>query len=197
MHETYPLGLSLLDFVPNFGFLAGGLLLLRLGRANLNRVTQVLLIVGALLGFAGGMSMASWKLVYTLSGSDLQVLRDAQFPLVAPGFFLLFLGTLQILRAERPSSAAPLMAMAGWKVPFLIVMTVSALGLHGVLTFRAFQQQNRLAAALHIVSFLCILAMGGMASSEQTVAKQWIEESINVVGQWSFALGVWLQARQG
>ena len=39
------------------------------------------------------------------------------------------------------------------------------------------------------MAFLCLVGLGAMASSEQTLAKQWIEQSINTIGQLGFMLG--------
>jgi hypothetical protein len=52
-----------------------------------------------------------------------------------------------------------------------------------------------MAAAGFIVAFLCLVAMGALASGTQTVARQWIEESINTAGQIGFAVGSFLLYR--
>jgi hypothetical protein len=68
-------------------------------------------------------------------------------------------------------------------------MTVTSLGAHGMLTYIAFRRKAPRAAAGFIIAFLGVLAMGGMASAQQTIALQWIEESINSVGQLGFMAG--------
>jgi hypothetical protein len=86
--------------------------------------------------------------------------------------------------------------MAAWKIPLLAVMTLSSLGAQGILTYISFKRKARLAAYLFIVAVLCMLGMSGMASgSEQTVAVQWIEESMNASGQLAFAAACWLLYR--
>ncbi len=81
------------------------------------------------------------------------------------------------------------MAMAAWKIPFLFVMTVASLGAEGILAYLAFQRKARRAAAGFVVGVLGILAMGALASAEQTLTMQWIEETVNTVGQLGFMLG--------
>jgi hypothetical protein len=68
-------------------------------------------------------------------------------------------------------------------------MTLASLGAQGILTYIAFRRGAKWAAAGFIVAFMGLLAMGGLASAEQTIALQWIEEGINSVGQLGFMAG--------
>jgi hypothetical protein len=81
------------------------------------------------------------------------------------------------------------MAMAAWKIPFLAIMTLASLGAQGILVYLSFRRGIRIAAIFFIVAVLCMLGMAGMASGEQTITRQWIEQSVNLAGQSSFALG--------
>jgi hypothetical protein len=64
--------------------------------------------------------------------------------------------------------------------------------MQGVLSYTAFRQRAHLAGALYIVAILCMLSMAGLASTEQTIARQWLEQGINSLGQIAFALGSYL-----
>ena len=79
--------------------------------------------------------------------------------------------------------------------PLLAVMTLCSLGSQGILVYVGFRRKARGAAWAYIVSVLCMLGMAAMASGEQTVARQWIEQSINAAGQTAFALGGYLMYR--
>ena len=79
--------------------------------------------------------------------------------------------------------------MVTWKIPFLIGMTLTSMGVHGILTHVSFQRKARFAATGFIVAFLGFVGMGAMASYEQTLARQWIEQSVNSVGQLGFMVG--------
>ncbi|MGC9358420.1 MAG: hypothetical protein ACP5GX_11155, partial [Anaerolineae bacterium] len=63
------------------------------------------------------------------------------------------------------------------------------LGAQGILVYISFRRGAKFAAYAFIVAVLCMLGMSGMASGEQTVARQWIEQSINTIGQIGFAVG--------
>jgi hypothetical protein len=87
------------------------------------------------------------------------------------------------------SKAGPVMAMAAWKIPFLFVMTVTSLGAEGILAYLAFKRKVPVAAIGFVTGVLGILAMGALASADQTLAMQWVEETVNAIGQLGFMLG--------
>ena len=68
--------------------------------------------------------------------------------------------------------------------------------MNGILTYHSFQKRARAAGWMFILAVLCLFAMAGMASGEQSIARQWIEQSINLTGQSSFALGNYLLYRK-
>lgn len=194
----YSLGLCLLDFVPNLAFLVGAYFLVRTAQLVKRRRCARMMMGGALLVFLGGTLKALWKLLYTTGVGDLRICSEAQFVLLAPGFLGLLLSAMMLARRERPAMAGggpAVLGMAAWKIPFLIVMTLCSIGAYGILTTVAFRRGARLAGALFIVAVLCLFAMSGMASGEQTVARQWIEEGINSTGQLAFAMGSFLLYR--
>lgn len=192
MNEAYTLGLSLLDFVPNLAFLVGAYFLVRLVMLIGNRFSIVTMIVGSSLVFLGGMSKALWKLLSTMRVADVWWLSELQFVLLAPGFLAMLVGVVLVARGERGRWKAGLPAMAPWKIPLLATMTLSSLGLQGVLSYMAFRRKAYLAAVMYIVAIVCMLGMAGMASGEQSVGRQWLEEGINSVGQIAFAFGGFL-----
>jgi MFS-type transporter involved in bile tolerance (Atg22 family) len=137
-------------------------------------------------------------LIYTVSYGSLDVvmLGQAQFILLAPGFLAMLAAVIYGVRAQRARpDQAVLPSIAVWKIPLLIVMTLSSLGALGVLGFFSFRRRLWLAGVFFIFAILTTLAMAGMASAAQTVEMQWVEEGINAAGQSSFALGCGLLYR--
>jgi hypothetical protein len=187
MEETYPLGLAILDFIPSIAFGVGGYFLTRLAILVRGRQTALVMGTGALLGFLGGATKTTWKLLYTLGIADIKWLGEIQFALLAPGFLLMLIASIQIARQAR-KEAGVLPVIAVWKIPLMAIMTLCSLGFQGILTYVSFRREVRLAGALFIISVLCMFTMSSMAGSlEQTVANQWIEEGVNSAGQTAFA----------
>lgn len=191
MEETYTLTLALFDLVPVACFLAGAWFLVRLAAWMCGDQCRNLAKAGSLLIFLGGFLKATWKLLYTTGLGDFPLLSESQFPLLAPGFLALLIAVIWMARSQRTVSmpVTPMLAMAAWKIPLLIIMTLASMGVQGILTYVSFRRGARLAAVGFIVAFLCLVGMGAMASGEQTVARQWIEQSVNAAGQLGFMMG--------
>jgi hypothetical protein len=194
--NEYTLGLVLLDCVPNLAFLAGGIFLVRLTLLTKRWSTVFPMVGGACLVFLGGVSKVVWKLIYTLGLGDPQLLSELQFVLLAPGFLMMLASVILFGRERNWQVQSALLAMAPWKIPFLATMTLCSLGTQGILAYLSFRKRAPVAGFLFVAAVLCMLSMAGMASGEQTVARQWIEESINAVGQIAFALGSYLLYRR-
>ena len=192
MKETYPLALAIFDFVPVIFFLIGAIYLIRIASRMCGMRCRRLAIVGSLLIFIGGFLKAMWKLLVTTGVGDFQLMSEIQFALVAPGFAVLLIVVIWMTprdgkQAKEKDILTP--AIAAWKIPALIVMTLASMGVMGILTYIAFRHEAKLAATGFIVAFLCLVGMGSMASGEQTLARQWIEQSINSLGQLGFMIG--------
>jgi hypothetical protein len=192
MEETYPLALAIYDFVPVAFFLVGALFLVRTAIRICGLRCGRLAIAGSLLIFLGGFFKAVWKLLYTIGVGDFQLLSEIQFPLVAPGFLVLLIVVIRLARGKEVGEnrfANNMLAILAWKIPLLIVMTLASMGVQGILTYMAFRCNAKLAATGFILAFLGLMGMGVLASGEQTLARQWIEQSVNSVGQLGFMTG--------
>jgi hypothetical protein len=86
----------------------------------------------------------------------------------------------------------PALFMAGWKIPFLAVMTLASLGTHIVLIYLSLKHKTRLGAISFLIGLILLLSMGALAGGEQTIARQWLEEWVNAFAQTGFAIGTWL-----
>lgn len=191
-----PLALCMLDCVPNLGFLIGGYFLVRLVRLTGRPFVANLMVGGVAFVFAGGALQLTWKVIHTLLLlGDPRFLSDLQFVLLAPGFLMMLVSAILVLKTDW-SRQLVVAVMAPWKIPLLAVMTVCSLGLYGVLILMSFRWRARTAGVMFVVVALTILAMAGLARGEQTVARQWTEESINSVGQLAFATGSYLLFRR-
>jgi len=191
MEEAYPLALALYDFIPVAFFLIGAIFLVRTSTRICGLRCSRLAIVGSLLIFLGGFLKAIWKLLFTIGVGDYLLLSESQFPLVAPGFLVVLIAVIMMARSDREARTtnAAMLLITTWKIPFLIVMTLTSMGVQGILTYVSFQRKAKLAAAGFIVAFLGLVGMGALASGEQTLARQWIEQSVNSVGQLGFMVG--------
>jgi hypothetical protein len=188
--ETYPLSLALVDFLPNIAFLIGAFFLVKTSYLCRGTRCARMLMAGTLLVFLGGFFKASWKLLYAANIADIQWMSQAQFILLGFGFLAMCVSVILMARKRRAlAQGGPILAMAAWKIPFLFVMTLTSLGAEGILAYIAYRRKIRPAAVGFVIGVMGILAMGALASAEQTLAMQWIEETINTLGQSGFMVG--------
>lgn len=190
--ETYSIPMAVFDFVPNIAFLVGAFFLVKIAVIAKGRPCSRMVMAGALLVALGGILKATWKLLYAANIADIQFFSELQFILLAPGFFGLLIAVIYLARNQSKKSQMAVFAIAPWKLPLLFIMTITSLGAYGILTYISFRRKLPFAAAGFILSFIGVLLMGGLASQPQTVALQWIEQSINSIANIGFSIGTFL-----
>lgn len=180
--------LALFDYVPVVLGAVGALLVAR-------RLGVSLAYIGATMIFAGGLAKATEKLVSATGIADIPRLADALFPVMGCGFLLL---AAVAWGARRIALAAPVVSAAviGVAVPgiagvYLIGVIVGATALYAALARDAWRDRDVRTIALLAVCLLGTYTLGPLAGQEQTVALQWIEQSINTLSQAAFAAAAW------
>lgn len=175
----YPVVLALEDFVPVAFTVIGALLL-----GRLDDVDGRLARVAALLLGLGGFAKAGWKLLVAGFGVDLWMVPLALFPLLSAGFLVL----LKALEPRVPVPAVAGVWAACLATAFALGDTLPML----VLTIGASTAAAVLLSRRHKLFLLWIAgqyALGPLSSADQTVALQWLEQSINTASQAMFLLG--------
>ena len=212
--EDYSLGLALFDYLPVF-VSACGLYLLANLLAKVLPESRALLLIGFALVIAGGLSKATWKLIWVLTQVNIAVLDALLFICMAPGMILLALHTAAAGRRWRGGTASmhpgrnglvlivPLMAAAAYlatsqpdgRAWFFVLLYASALAniaMSILLVRQSWVWDQRLTAAIFLVSILLTLSLSGLARiSTGSAPLQWLAEVVNLFAAGSFALAVW------
>jgi hypothetical protein len=188
--ETYPPSLALFDFVPTFAFLIGAFYLVKISLICRNRPNSRMVMAGTLLVFLGGFTKAFWKFMVAVEVANIIWLSQLQFILSGLGFLGMCMAVIYMVRGHtKMETGGVMLAMAPWKIPFLFIMTLSSLGAEGILAYMAFKRGLRVAGGAFAIGVMGLLAMGALASAEQTIVMQWIEETVNFIGQNGFMVG--------
>jgi len=109
-----------------------------------------------------------------------------------PGYLLVLIAVMILAFHHRSKfESLPAWLMAGWKFPFVAMMTLASLGIHFVLIFLSLKNSTRMSAISFVLGLVFLLSMGALASGEQTIARQWLEGWINTFAQTGFAIGTW------
>jgi hypothetical protein len=195
MEETYSLGMALFDFTPVVFFLVGGLYLAKIVFSSLQKHLGWVFISSVLLIFLGGALKATWKLLFCLNICDIQWMSEAQFVLMSIGFVGMLIPILSLARYDKQKNSQIVVAMALWKIPLLLIMTLASLGVYATLALISNRKHLRWTAVGFMIPFFGVILMGFLASRSQTVGLQWIEQSLNSVINISFAISSYTLCR--
>ena len=206
----YTISLALVDFLPVI-FTAIGFYFLYKMVTHVDGTQGKVFLFGAALTVIGGFIKATWKLIIASSGTDIRWMDDGMFAWMAPGYILIVWSIWQTVRTVQGKKAfnvwlAPaiivIFTLAGsyylntsnpdstaWKLTLLSVMVLASVITSILLIIFAFRQRLTLAGVLFIINLIIIFVMNGLARiPEQTIALQWIEESINTISWLCFAV---------
>lgn len=161
--------------------------------------------LGVALVVGGGLARASWKLVVAAEGTDLRLLHDGLYVLLAPGFLLL--GTCA-WRIRSGAAAAQAHRAPPWLPTAVVIGVLAVLSIVGQGTGRVVpllwlatatagvaaltigcatiaRRRGRPAIGWLFLAYLAItLILNGFARfAVQTEAVQWVEQSLNTLNQ--------------
>ena len=196
MYEfTVPMGL--MDFIPVALF---GIIAVLLQRDLYNKMPKyafACFAAGTVNIFLAGFLKALWKLLYAAGVCDFQVLNMMFLPVNSIGFLLAGLGILLMfpIRKRTFVVAPPL-----FSVTFIFIsMMVLGLGtICACLSVLAVRLRKKGAIAIFILTFICYMGMGYLGSRVSTeAAANWIEQSVNCVGQALLLSGVLILHKAG
>ena len=189
--------MALVDFIPVifYGFTAA---ILRRDLFNkMSRQTFSMFSAGTFFIFTAGLLKALWKLLYGAGICDFQALNTLFFPVQSIGFLLTGISiAVMLARKKVPVMAVP-PVFAGTMV-FIPMMVLGLGAIVTVLSVLAGKLKKKAVIVLFVLSFLASLAMGGMATQDSTLSwVNWVEQSLNCVGQGLLLWGVIVLDRNG
>lgn len=202
----YTLWLAAEDIVPVL-LSAAGLVLLARWLGDHTRAAEPIGLLGAALVGTGGLAKVTWKALVAGPGVQVAALDAALFPLLGAGFALV-LTAIWTVRTGRTGpvrhlpwaviaavavASAALASRGGdaWRTPWLVLTVVGSTAVSITLIVWASRREDRLGVVLfgfHLVAMFVLARLAGIA--EQTLALQWIEQSISTAGQAAFFVGV-------
>ena len=212
--EDYSLSLALFDYLPVLLSAVGLYLLINLLARALPE-SRTLLLLGFTLVIAGGLSKATWKLIWVLTQVDIAVLDSLLFICMAPGMVLLAMHTASAGVRWRVGTVSvhpgrnslvvivPVLAAAGalaasqtdgraWFFLLLATSSLSNIVMTLLLVRLSWGWEQRLTAGIFLLSILLTFSLSWLARiSAGSAPLQWLAESINLFATGSFALAVW------
>lgn len=194
---TFTIPMALMDFIPVLFFGYAAALLQRDLYDKMHKSHFALFAAGTIDIFAAGFLKALWKLLYAANICDFHALNTMFLPVQSIGFLLAGIGiVMMLLNKPMPFLAVP--PLFSGTVIFILMMVLGLGSICGVLSVLAFRMRKKGAALLFIAAFLCSMGMGAMSGQDATLAwVNWVEQSINCVGQGLLMLGVMILDKAG
>ena len=183
--------MALFDYVPVFLFGWAAVLLQRDFYGKMPKYAFACFAAGTINGFIAGFLKATWKLLYAAGACDFYVLNDLFLPLQSLGLLLAGLGIVLMLTARRSAALAVAPPLFSGSFVFIAMMVLGLGAMCAGLSVLAARMKKGGAIVLFALTFLCYMGMGYLASRDGTsAAANWIEQSVNCVGQILLLWGV-------
>jgi hypothetical protein len=188
-HFSIPM--ALVDFLPVMFFGYAATLLQRDLYDKMRKSHFALFAAGTINIFAAGFLKAAWKLLYAAGVCDFQALNSMFLPVQSIGFLLAGLGIALMLTTRKKVLLAAAPPVFSGSIVFIMMMVLGLGSICTCLSILAVKMKRKGAMVLFILAFLCSMGMGAMSGQDATQAwVNWMEQSINCVGQVLLMLGV-------
>ena len=195
---NFTIPMALMDFVPVFCFGYGAALLQRDLHDKMRKSQFALFAAGTVNIFAAGFLKALWKLLYAAGICDFQSLNLMFLPVQSLGFLLAGIGIAWMLLGRKVPVLAVAPPVFSGSVIFIVMMVLGLGSICTCLSILAVKMKKKGAAILFVAAFLCSMGMGAMSGADVTQAwVNWVEQSINCVGQGLLMWGVIILDRAG
>lgn len=196
---NFTVPMALVDYIPVFFFGVAAVLLQRDLYNKMYKGAYALFAAGTINIFAAGFLKATWKLLYAAGICDFQALNLMFLPVQSLGFLLAGLGLVGMFCWKKQVvtlAAAP--PVFGGSIVFISMMVLGLGAICTVLCIVAAKMKKKSAMLMFILAFVCSMGMGYMSSHDSTSAVvNWIEQSINCVGQGMMMAGTLLLHKAG
>jgi hypothetical protein len=192
--------MALVDFIPVALFAVASVILMRDLYDKMSKGAFALFAAGTIDVACAGALKALYKLLYALGVCDFEPLTKMFFPVQSIGFLLAGIGVLAMVCHRQTEKAAFAVAPPLFSGTFIFIglMVTGLCLLDVVLCYLSAKLKKPRLILLFVLSFVCSLAMGYLATKDFAVAAfNWIAEGVNVVGQGAFLAGAILLRKAG
>ncbi|MEV6300005.1 hypothetical protein AB0M02_11445 [Actinoplanes sp. NPDC051861] len=200
----YPVALAVEDFVP---VILGTLGFALLGKAAPNEPAQRAGLAGALMIGAGGIAKCAWKLGYASGAGDWKLLEQSLFPLMAAGATLLAWSLAVTVRHGKRTRFWPFglafglcaagAILSGSLNPLFVAATLGVTAISVLGAVLAARHRRWWAVSLFALGLVLVMGLVPLrqSPSHDSLAFQWLEQSINTAAQACLLVAAWLTTR--
>lgn len=197
MYEVTVL-MALVDYVPVILFGVTAVLLQRDLYGRMRKYAFAVFAAGTINLFMAGFLKATWKLLYAAGICDFHALNTLFLPTQSLGFLLAGLGMVLMLADRRNALLAAAPPVFSGTMVFISMMVLGLGAICACLSILAARLGKKKLIILFVLTFLCYMSMGYLASRDTvSAAANWIEQGVNTLGQVLMLWGVAALHRAG
>lgn len=194
--------MALVDYLPVLFYGIAAVLLIKEFYGKMRPGAFVCFAAGATDVFTAGFLKATWKLLYATGACDFEALNSLFMPLQSVGFLLAGVGILLYVCTGKKEKSAAAMAVVppvfGGTFVFIAMMVAGLGAVNAGLSILAARRKKGLAILFFALCFVCSMGMGYLASRDSaSAAVNWIEQTVNCVGQGCLLMGVLIMRKGG
>ena len=190
MYE-FSVPMALADYVPVILFAVAAVLMQRDYYNKMPKYAFACLAAGCVNAFLAGFLKATWKLLYAMGVCDFQVLNMMFLPVQSIGLLLTGFGLVLMLCAKKQVMLAAAPPVFTGTFVFIAMMVLGLGAMCAALSVVAVKMKKKGLIVVFILTFLCYMAMGYLASREgNSAAMNWVEQGVNTLGQILLLAGV-------
>ena len=190
MYE-FSVPMALADFVPVALFAVAAVLMQRDLYNKMPKYAYACFAAGCVDVFLAGFLKALWKLLYAMNLCDFHVLNTMFLPVQSIGLLLTGFGLILMLTSRRSAALAVAPPVFAGTFVFIAMMVAGLGAMCASLGIVAARMKKKGLIVLFVLTFLCYMAMGYLASRDgSSAAMNWIEQGVNTLGQALLLCGV-------
>ena len=190
MYE-FSVPMALADFVPVALFAVAAVLMQRDLYNKMPKYAYACFAAGCVDVFLAGFLKALWKLLYAMNLCDFHVLNTMFLPVQSIGLLLTGFGLILMLTARKKAALAVAPPLFAGTFVFIAMMVAGLGAMCASLGIVAARMKKKGLIVLFVLTFLCYMAMGYLASRDgSSAAMNWIEQGVNTLGQALLLCGV-------
>ena len=190
MYE-FSVPMALADFVPVALFAVAAVLMQRDLYNKMPKYAYACFAAGCVDVFLAGFLKALWKLLYAMNLCDFHVLNTMFLPVQSIGLLLTGFGLILMLTSRRSAALAVAPPVFAGTFVFIAMMVAGLGAMCASLGIVAARMKKKGLIVLFVLTFLCYMAMGYLASRDgSSAAMNWIEQGVDTLGQALLLCGV-------
>ncbi|MCF0238010.1 MAG: hypothetical protein HUK24_05375 [Sphaerochaetaceae bacterium] len=186
--------MAIVDFIPVVMFFAAAVILQRDLWHKMGQGPFALLASGSVMVLISGFYKALWKILYALGICDWQAIEASFFPMMSPGYVLIFLAMIGFLiKKDKTIGTASALAVVPVYSSSLIFIILEVIGCEGfivTLAIIAKKLKKNSALVLFILSGIFIMMMGYLgAKFDESSSMHWLAQTTNIIAQGALLWG--------